>query len=114
MRVLKQVSFDEVLSCYKCENFRSKSFEYAAGVLGTANKQVAGKWVLVGLSRKEILNIMLPDHNEPREKVIIPKPGLVVSVAAERIKGVTGEIGPCWENILSPKNRDFSRTTIFL
>jgi hypothetical protein len=114
LRVSKQVNFEEVLNCYKSENLLSKSFEYADGLLRTADGEVGGRWTLVGISRGEILNIMLPEHRHPPGEVVIPKSGLAVSAAAERIKDRTRETGECWENILSHKDRDFSRTHIFL
>jgi hypothetical protein len=43
MRVSEQVSFEEVLSCYKGENFQSHSFAYGEGLLRTANTKVVGR-----------------------------------------------------------------------
>ena len=68
------------------------------------------------LSREDILNIMLPDHRHPAENpnVLIPKAGMTVSAAAARVRDITQEIGLCWENIHSHKDRDFSQLRIFL
>jgi hypothetical protein len=114
MRFLEQVNFEDVLSCHERENVQSASFRYTDDQLRITDKDVGGRWTLVSLSRGDILNIMLPEHRHPAENVLIPKPGLVVSVAAERIRDLTRETGACWENILFHKGRDFSRTHIFL
>jgi hypothetical protein len=116
MRVLKEVTFDEVLSCHDRENLGSASFLYTAGQLRTADKEVGGRWTLVTLSREDILNIMLPDHRHPAANpdMLIPKPGLTVLGAAGRVRELTRETGLCWDNIHFHKDLDFSQTHIFL
>ena len=68
------------------------------------------------LSREDILNIMLPDHRHPAENpnALIPKAGMTVSAAALGVRDITQEIGLCWENIHSHKDREFSQLHIFL
>ncbi len=117
MEILKKdVELKEVLSCYERKNQGSRSFDYARGLLAQADRDVGGGWTLVLLSKGDILNIMLPDHRHPTENpnVLIPKPGMVVSAAAARVRELTQETGLCWENIHSHKDRDFSQVHIFL
>jgi hypothetical protein len=123
MKILKKdVELDEALSCYDRENQgsatnrESASFRWARGYLAQKSLEVGGKWTLVLLSTQDILNIMLPDHRHPRENLVelIPKPGMLVSAAAERVRELTQETGLCWENIYSHKERDFSEAHIFL
>jgi len=117
MQILeKDVELTEILSCYRRENQGSASFDWAADLLTRRNNESGGKWILVLLSKEDILNIMLPGHHHPREnpEVLIPQPGMLVSAAAERVRGSTRETGICWENIQSHKDRDFSQVHIFL
>src|SRR6266404_6634788 len=113
MRVLKKVQFEEVLACYHLENVGSKSLDWAAARLKEADRNGAGAWTLEMLSRKDILNIVLPHHLRCGVE-LIPESGLTVSAAAVKVRGLTGETGACWENIASHKDRDFSQTHIFL
>jgi hypothetical protein len=117
MKILKtDVGLDEVLTCYERENRGSKSFDYAKGLLARSDRERGGSWTLELLCREEILNIMLPEHRHPAENsnILIPKPGMVVSAAAVRVREVTQETGLCWENIRSHRDRDFSQVHIFL
>jgi hypothetical protein len=117
MKILKKdVELDEVLSCYDRENQGSASFAWARDYLSRKSHESGDRWTLVLLSREDILNIMLPDHRHPAENpnVLIPKAGMTVSAAALRVRDVTQEIGLCWENIHSHKDRDFSQLHIFL
>jgi hypothetical protein len=69
------------------------------------------------LSKDDILAIMLPEHRHPANNpnvIIVPKEGMAVSAAAGRVKDITREAGPCWENIRSHKDRDFSQVHVFL
>jgi hypothetical protein len=114
MRVLKdKVSFEEVLICFAGENQGSKSLSYANEYLMAANDEF-GAWTLVGLSRADILNIMLPKHTHGNPSPLIPESWLAVSAVSARVKELTRETGECWDNIQSHKNRDFSQTHIFL
>jgi hypothetical protein len=116
MRVLKEATFEEVLSCHDRKNLGSASFVYTADQLRTADKEVGGRWTLATLSREDTLNIMLPTHRHPAENPdeLIPKPGLTVSVAAGRVRELTRETGLCWENIHFHKALDFSQNHVFL
>jgi hypothetical protein len=114
MRILNEVTFDEVLSCHNRENLGSKSFGYTAGRLRMADTEVGAKWTLVILSREDILSIMLPPHKNHDPEVLIPDPGSTVSVVAGNVRELTRETGRCWENIYFHKNIDFSQTHIFL
>jgi Family of unknown function (DUF6309) len=117
MKILKKnVELDEVLSCYDRENQGAASFVWARNYLSQKSRERGGKWVLAVLDKAEIRDVMLPDHRHPRENpnLLIPKPGMTVSAGAARVKDVTQETGPCWDNIHSHKERDFSQVHIFL
>ena len=68
------------------------------------------------LQRKTFWQSILPHHRHPKNPavVVIPPQGMAVAAAAERVRYVTQEAGPCWENIRSHKDRDFSKVHIFL
>jgi hypothetical protein len=117
MKILNQnVPLDEVLGCYDRENQGSASFVWARGYLAEKSRECGGNWTLVLLSTDEVSNIMLPNHRHPAENpnALIPKPGLTMQAAVARVKGVTREMGSCWDNINSHKDRDFSEVHIFL
>jgi hypothetical protein len=117
MKVLKNdVQLAEVLSCYKLENLGSESFQYAVDLLTQKSHESGNRWTLLLLSKEDVLAIMLPDHRHPKNPavVVIPPPGMAVASAAGRVRGVTQEAGPCWENIRSHQDRDFSKAHIFL
>jgi Family of unknown function (DUF6309) len=112
MNVLKEsVAFEEILSCFARENRGSKSFKYTEDLL---KKAIGDSWSLVRLSRPDILKIKLPHHRHPPEITLIPNQGMVLAEAAETVRELTRETGPCWDNILFHKGRDLSQTHIFL
>ena len=115
MTILKKgVSIDEVIHCFESENRGSLSFSYTARLLREAGANSGDDWCLVRLSQADILNISLPHHRHPPDVTVIPEPGMEVAAAADCVIEITRRIGPCWENIQSHKNRDFSKTHLFL
>jgi Family of unknown function (DUF6309) len=113
MRVLGDVQFEEVMACFERENAESTSRNWTVDRLREADKNGAGTWTLVILSRQDVLDIVLPHHRRCGPEVV-PENGLTVSAASERVRGLTKETGTCWDNIASHKDRDFSQTHIFL
>ena len=117
MKVLKNdVELADILSCYKLENQGSESFQYALDLLAQKSHESGDRWTLVLLAKEDVLAIILPHHRHPKNPavVVIPPQGMAVAAAAERVRYVTQEAGPCWENIRSHKDRDFSKVHIFL
>ena len=112
----KDVELNEVLSCHERENQGSESFQYAVDLLMQKSHESGGGWTLVLLAREDILATILPHHRHPKNPavVVIPQPGMAVAAAANKVKDITQEAGPCWENIRSHKDRDFSQVHVFL
>jgi hypothetical protein len=117
MKVLKNdVKLAEVLNCYKLENQGSESFQYALDLLTQKSHESKDRWTLTLLAKEDVLAIILPHHRHPKNPavVVIPPQGMAVAAAAERVRDITQEAGPCWENIRSHKDRDFSNVHVFL
>jgi len=114
MKILEgSVAFDEVLGYFERENRESKSLDWTRNELVKANGETGITWILVRLSRQDILKIMLQAHHHPPQVILIPD-WLDVAAAAVRIKNLTRKAGECWDNIHSHKDRDFSQTHVFL
>ena len=109
MRVLREASFNEVQQCFRQENSgtegerRSESFDWTNERLEELR---SAQWKYVLLSKSDILGITNPAHRhgwnlQERSTVL---------VAAQRLP----REGECWNNVVSHRDRDFSRTHVFL
>lgn len=114
MRILEEnVRFDELLQDYEEENRGWDGYAIGLEYVTAANRRCQGRWTLVLLSCADVGSVMLPPHNHPIE--VIPPPGLSVSEAVHRLKGLPKDRIPnCWERICGIIGRDFSQMRLAL
>jgi len=111
MRVIKRVEFTDVLNVFDQEHpTDDKSTEtntnsWARQNLSNANNKFQGKWVYVRLSRKDVLDIMLPWHaSEGGAIELVPETevGLTVDGAAMKVRltdNYKSKSPKCWRKI---------------
>ncbi len=113
LKILREVDWPEVRSRYTCEH-RGGSLSDFLDHLERSGEKYAHNWAEVLISREEALGVRLPPHDHrPSPKLEV---GLLVCCAAEIFtEPVLGnETAECLDRIRSHRNRDFSRTLIFL
>jgi hypothetical protein len=113
LKILREVHWQEVRSRYTCEHQGGSLSDFLDSLWRTGEKY-ADTWAEVLISRDEALTVRLPAHDHSPSPML--EAGLSVYSAAEILsEPVLGnEAGECFDRIRSHRNRDFSRTLIFL
>jgi hypothetical protein len=97
MELLHAVAFDKVMEHYLRNHPENRVHEANSNRDGAQNlrraQQMLGSWSKVRLDRSEVLAVTLPWHlSEGGSRELVPRSGLTVGQAAERIRSGGAEI----------------------
>jgi uncharacterized protein DUF6309 len=118
MNNIRAVAFNEVLSAFDKEHPMAQgSNEWARTRLVEANQKFKGEWRKVSLSRRDLNNILLVWHHDPKEGLeLIPEHGATLAEVAARWKNIRHTYQStnteCFKKILAFGESPFS--TVFL
>lgn len=114
--LIRTVNFKEVLEFFdeKHANHLCDTNEFSRTLLTKANGRFNDSWALVGLSRDQVLDIILPHHiSEGGSVHLVPTTGSTVRAAVKKIEHTSPDAyqsaSPnCWKKISYWMTADFS------
>ena len=104
----EDIPLEQVEAAFLAHTDRSGGTDlYALEALRLADRELGGKWRVVQLSRKELINIVLPPHRHGKPKnftPLIPPPGLSLDDTLERLAVMPeySRVNPqCWSSLIT-------------
>jgi hypothetical protein len=122
MKEIRNVTIEEVRSCFEDENCRtdiqkeSESFGWCTNQQNSLEGR-SGQWKLVEVSEDDMLRIRVEtghNHSTPGSEPLI-RSGQTVREAVDRLRILDPATMPkCWENINHQRYREMSQTHLLL